>query len=60
MIQNGNLIIVFTEKSYQITSFSEEFQGLFIQATLKMSKSNLERPTVTPSKSEATFSKWRS
>lgn len=35
MIQSGNLIIVFTEKSYQITSFSEEFQGLFIQATLK-------------------------
>lgn len=35
MIQNGNLIIVFTEKSYQITSFSEEFQGLFIWATLK-------------------------
>lgn len=33
MIQSGNLIIVFTEKSYQ--SFSEEFQGLFIRANLK-------------------------
>lgn len=42
-------------EAIKITNFSEEFQGLIYMRHLKRTKSNLERPTVTPSKIEVCF-----